>query len=138
MDDDALTDILAAHREGVSTSTFGRGLMWAGECSCGKFTYDDVTGHDRHVEDMMAAANLVTVALPEPDEDDTVRPYWSVTDIDGPQVVAVADSDGSVQEDWVSIQFTARYRTVDVQTARAIGLAFLAAADAARSTGEKS
>ena len=100
-------------------------ICWCGERS------DTRREHYEHVDRELKNAGLELVELPKPYPDDTVHPYWSVNDINGPQVIAVTDGDGSVQEDWVSIQFTARNRTVDAETARQLGLAFLAAANAA-------
>jgi hypothetical protein len=129
------TDTLAAHS--FNGPNAGR------TCACGwqwleKRTYACgegqrvTTAHAAHVEAMLTEAGCAVVELPEPYPDDTVHPYWAVNDINGPQVVAVTDSDGSVpDENWVSIQFTARNRTVDTQTAIALGAALLAAAAAA-------
>jgi hypothetical protein len=67
----------------------------------------------------------VTVELPEPYPDTTDYPYWATDDVNGSQIVGVEEPG------LVSIQFSARWRTVDVATARALGAAFLAAAAAA-------
>lgn len=89
--------------------------------------------HDeaRNILGALKAARIALVELPEPYPDETIHPYWTVNDVNGPQVVGVTDSDAESEAEWVYIEFTARSRTVDAQTARALGAAFFAAADAA-------
>lgn len=84
-----------------------------------------------HLADvLLSLPGIAIVELPEPYPDETVHPYWSIDDVNGPQVIGVTDSDDTSESDWVSIEFTARWRTVDVSTARALAAALLAAAEA--------
>lgn len=115
-----LADVLAAHQR----KQWGQHDGWW-ECECGEpYTPE-------HQAEAVAAAGLVVIQLPEPYPDETVHPYWSVEDVNGPQIVGVTESDDESNDDWVSIEFTARSRIVDAPTARALGTAFLAAANAA-------
>lgn len=91
--------------------------------------YDDMGMEPGELLAALKDARIELVELPEPYPDETIHPYWTVDDVSGRQVVRVTDSD--TEGAWVSIDFTARCRTVDVDTARALGAAFFAAADAA-------
>lgn len=98
-------------------------------CVCGAVADYDMSAHQAAV--IAALPSIAIVELPKPEDDDTVHPYWAVEDVSGPQIVRTTDADGSVEGDWVNIEFTARWRTVDRETAQALGVALLAAASAA-------
>lgn len=122
-----LVEILKAHLPVDYRSAAG---LWCQTCLC---QYTDEAEFAAHVVAVIAAAKLAVVELPEPYPDETIYPYWSVEDVNGPQVVGVTESDDDSEHEWVSIQFSARWRTVDAPTARALGLALLAAAAEAES-----
>ena len=132
--------IIAAHAH--EYDSWEDGGSYRAHCACGWSEVCDNTdaallaAHAAHVLAVLSETHAV-VELPEPVADDTVYPYWSVWDVNGPQVVSVTDSDEAEPHEFWSIQFSARWRTVDVPTAYALGAAFFAAARSAEGGGSR-
>ncbi|QAU07216.1 hypothetical protein HOV03_gp76 [Gordonia phage Asapag] len=124
-------EIAAAHSPDVVLGN--KWICTAIGCDWSLRTNDRIKGRQGHAEHVIAALSEHYHLLPkvEPYPDDTVHPYWVATDVDGPQVVKVTDSDDSCDENWVGIEFSARWRTVDVATARRLASMFASAADVA-------
>lgn len=107
-----------------------KGPRWVSSDAIAEILNDEA----RNILAALKAARIAVVELPEPYPDETIHPYWAVDDSNGPQMIGVTNSDAGSVDEWVYIEFTARGRTVDVPTARALGAAFFAAADAAEAS----